>query len=181
MMATMKLSVALLVVLLLIAAPAQGLTTGLDLYSQRRVCRLRLSMAPSADSNSDGGGIVHDDMLFIEHNSMGTKKSMAWNDQRRRFLHEKHVSPGESQLQGMKVLQGTFFPSGDLSSDYYRYAFWRALQRFVSATNSVFGTQALLLALGFKTNKLGEQLQSHDSSYRYIYLRVARYFVSMQD
>ena len=146
--------VALLVVLLI---AAHCLTTGLDLYSQRRVCRLRLSsMVPAAESYSDEGGIVHDDdMLFIEHNSMGTKKFMAWDDQRRRFLHEKHVSPGESQLQGMKVLQGTFFPSGDLSSDYYRYAFWRALQRFVSATNSVFGTQALLLALGFKTNKLG--------------------------
>ena len=153
MMATMKLSVALLVVLLI---AAHCLTTGLDLYSQQRLCRLRVSMTPTADSYSDGGGIVHDDMLFIEHNSMGAKKSMAWDNQRRRFLHEKHVSPGESQLQGMKVLQGTFFPSGDLSVDYYRYAFWRALQRFVSATNSVFGTQALLLALGFKTNKLGE-------------------------
>jgi len=117
-------------------------------------------MADSDASNCH----VHDDcMLFIEHNSMGTKKSMAWDDQQRRFVHEKHVSPGESQLQGMKVLQGTFFPSGELSSDYYRYAFWRALQRFVSATNSVFGTQALLLALGFKTNKLGEKMATTDS------------------
>lgn len=48
-----------------------------------------------------------------------------------------------------------FIPSGNLSPDYYTYARWRMIQRFIAATSNVFGTQALLLALGFKKSSIG--------------------------
>uniref|UniRef100_A0A7S4KRI5 Protein root UVB sensitive/RUS domain-containing protein n=1 Tax=Guillardia theta TaxID=55529 RepID=A0A7S4KRI5_GUITH len=52
-----------------------------------------------------------------------------------------------------KVKQ-SFLPRG-VSEDYYSFTIWRILQRIVSSTVSVFGTQSLLLALGVKTNKVG--------------------------
>jgi hypothetical protein len=55
----------------------------------------------------------------------------------------------------VNLLKSCFIPSGEITSDYYRYSMWRLAQRFVSATCSVFGTQALLLALGFKREKIG--------------------------
>eukprot|EP01036_Dinobryon_divergens_P032231 gene32230-41774_t len=58
-------------------------------------------------------------------------------------------------LQTLTFLSNSFLPSGDLTSDYYRYTLWRAMQRLVGATLSVFGTQALLLALGFKKSSIG--------------------------
>ena len=58
-------------------------------------------------------------------------------------------------LQTLTFLSNSFLPSGDLTSDYYRYTIWRASQRLVGATLSVFGTQALLLALGFKKSSIG--------------------------
>ena len=58
-------------------------------------------------------------------------------------------------LQSLTFLSNSFLPSGDLTSDYYRYTLWRAMQRLVGATLSVFGTQALLLALGFKKSSIG--------------------------
>ena len=55
----------------------------------------------------------------------------------------------------VNLIKSCFIPSGEITSDYYRYSMWRLAQRFVSATCSVFGTQALLLALGFKKEKIG--------------------------
>jgi hypothetical protein len=73
-----------------------------------------------------------------------------------------------------QFLYSCFIPSGKLSKDYFTYTRWRLCQRFVSATArsvlswltahfvppycfllSVFGTQALLLALGFKRAHIG--------------------------
>lgn len=58
-------------------------------------------------------------------------------------------------LQAFTFLKNSFFPSGDLTNDYYKYTIWRAAQRLVGATLSVFGTQALVLALGFKQSSIG--------------------------
>jgi hypothetical protein len=66
-----------------------------------------------------------------------------------------YVYDGESNFDAKQMIKEHFFPSGMLSEDYYRYAAWRATQRLVSATNSVFGTQALILALGFKRSRIG--------------------------
>ena len=52
-------------------------------------------------------------------------------------------------------MQKNLIPSGQLSDDYLKYTLWKAVQRLASSTCSVFGTQALVLALGFKRNKIG--------------------------
>lgn len=54
-----------------------------------------------------------------------------------------------------QMLWEMFMPSGELTPDYYTYTAWRLAQRFVGASSSVFGTQALVLALGFKSNSIG--------------------------
>lgn len=108
---------------------------------------------------------------------------MVWNDRTKRFQPERFPKTQESNsnssssfavgelrlgdrvsgsdqgsnilLQTLTFLSNSFLPSGDLTSDYYRYTLWRAMQRLVGATLSVFGTQALLLALGFKKSSIG--------------------------
>lgn len=50
---------------------------------------------------------------------------------------------------------GLFLPGGNPPPDYYRYAIWRAIQRLVSATNGVFGSQALIMALGIRKKHIG--------------------------
>ncbi len=50
-------------------------------------------------------------------------------------------------------LANNFIPSGDISPDYFTYTKWKCMQRFVAGTSSVFGTQALVMALGVKNSK----------------------------
>lgn len=59
-------------------------------------------------------------------------------------------SPSASRASLQHLLRRSFLPGGEMTPDYYRYTLWRVAQRFVSSTSSVFGTQALLLALGVK-------------------------------
>uniref|UniRef100_A0A0G4G9L5 Protein root UVB sensitive/RUS domain-containing protein n=1 Tax=Chromera velia CCMP2878 TaxID=1169474 RepID=A0A0G4G9L5_9ALVE len=63
-----------------------------------------------------------------------------------------------SRLPGMErvvtTVQHALLPD-NVTPDYYSYTFWRMVQRFLSATVNVFGTQALLLALGIKSRNLG--------------------------
>lgn len=87
---------------------------------------------------------------FIEHGTMCTKKFVSWEPQLQIFK-----ATNDTKFSWQHALHSQFFPSGRLTADYYTYAKWRAIQRLVSSTNSVFGTQALLLALGFKNKNLG--------------------------
>jgi uncharacterized protein (DUF1810 family) len=87
---------------------------------------------------------------FVERGALGTRKKMKWDPSASAFVND-----GESNFKAKQMIKEHFFPGGILSEDYYRYAAWRAAQRLVSATNSVFGTQALILALGFKRSRIG--------------------------
>jgi hypothetical protein len=49
-----------------------------------------------------------------------------------------------------RALTSTFLPES-VTEDYYTYVKWKCFQRFVSSTVNVLGVQALLLALGVKT------------------------------
>ena len=93
-----------------------------------------------------------------EQNRYGIKRDVIYNKDTKSFQAFKPIvtstsKPVTSSLR--QFLYNCFLPSGKLSRDYYSYTLWRLAQRFVSATSSVFGTQALLLALGFKRSSLG--------------------------
>ncbi len=104
--------------------------------------------------NSFDGKVSH--LLHIkEHSNSGGIKQMYYNDISDAFIAEKSVEFTQSQSKLVRILRNSFLPSGALNSDYYKYTLWRIAQRFMSATTSVFGTQALLLALGFKKNSIG--------------------------
>lgn len=90
-----------------------------------------------------------------EHSNTGGIKQMYYNDISDAFITEKSAEFMPSQSKLTRILRNSFLPSGALNSDYYKYTLWRIAQRFISATTSVFGTQALLLALGFKKNSIG--------------------------
>lgn len=68
------------------------------------------------------------------------------------------IVPFNSGYNVKKFLKSCFLPAGKLSQDYFVYSRWRALQRYISATNNVFGTQALMLALGITKRKVGTTL-----------------------
>lgn len=95
-----------------------------------------------------------ENLVLMEQNKRGIKKRVKWNKDSSSF--HSYSSNDEAKQTPMKnFLIDCFIPSGKISSDYYKYSLWRSAQRFVSATSSVFGTQALLLALGFKSNRIG--------------------------
>lgn len=54
-----------------------------------------------------------------------------------------------------RFLFDAFFPP-DVTPDYYAFTAWRFTQRCMSATVGVFGTQALLLALGVRAGRIGQ-------------------------
>lgn len=54
-----------------------------------------------------------------------------------------------------RFLFDAFFPP-DVTPDYYAFTAWRFSQRCMSATVGVFGTQALLLALGVRAGRIGQ-------------------------
>lgn len=92
--------------------------------------------------------------ILIEHSNLGIKRAMRWDESSKTFQqYALHESVKQTPL--LNFFKNCFVPSGAISSDYYTYSLWRLAQRFVSATSSVFGTQALLLALGFKSNRIG--------------------------
>lgn len=96
---------------------------------------------------------------LVEHTKLGGARSIKWDSTTGSFRPKKLVS-AENIQSGNKLtifLKNCFLPGGELSEDYYKYTSWRAAQRFVGATTNVFGTQALLLALGFKKNRIGNR------------------------
>ena len=70
-----------------------------------------------------------------------------------KFLLVKNNNVGGQSLR--LFIRNTFIPNGVVSSEYYNYTLWRLAQRFLSATTSVFGTQSLLLAIGYKKDSIG--------------------------
>jgi hypothetical protein len=94
---------------------------------------------------------------LFEYNSWNVRKEYSIDSSCSQLKSVGSMETAPSKTNSIKnFLTGCFVPGGDLSSDYYRYSLWRMLQRFIGATNHVFGTQALLLALGFqKSSAIG--------------------------
>ena len=86
---------------------------------------------------------------------------LVWDAAAQRFVS---TGSGTSALNGAPIagrlanlqafLKHSFIPE-EVSPDYFSFTKWRIFQRFIAATVSVLGTQALLLALGIKSQRLG--------------------------
>jgi hypothetical protein len=90
---------------------------------------------------------------LVEYDEWNNVKEFVWDESKQQMLSFHPNQPKHKTLT--TFLNDCFIPSGDLTIHYYRYVFWRAIQRFLNSTNHVFGTQALLLALGLKKNRIG--------------------------
>lgn len=95
-----------------------------------------------------------EDKILIEYGSSGIMKAVKWNIEKSSFIQQS-LNGSKKQETYINFIKNCFIPSGVMSGDYYVYSFWRFAQRFVSATSSVFGTQALLLSLGFHSDRIG--------------------------
>lgn len=92
---------------------------------------------------------------FMETYDGMRRHKVAWDAKRRRFSVVQHRMPGDGlTARVQRYLRQSFLPE-HVTPDYYHYTKWRVLQRLISATVSVFGTRALLLALGLKTERVG--------------------------
>jgi Vitamin B6 photo-protection and homoeostasis len=97
----------------------------------------------------------------------GDRRGIEWDERRRVFrLNEWEHAETERRMnakeRGSEFVRRrkmfflrAFFPE-DVTPDYYSFTAWRFAQRCVSATVGVFGTQALLLALGVKAGRIGQ-------------------------
>lgn len=93
--------------------------------------------------------------LFHETTDGIRREMVAWDASRKKFsVVAGPVRWGGWWTRTGHFLKQSFIPDG-VSPDYFTYTKWRILQRLVSATVSVFGTRALLLALGVKTERVG--------------------------
>eukprot|EP00871_Galdieria_phlegrea_P000293 jgi/Galph1/1264/GphlegSOOS_G5967.1 len=112
-------------------------------------------LSPALASNCSVSAMAYD----IEGN---VRRTLEWDEKDARFRYGAHddepmdwVTAWKSWLgKRTDFLKQSFFPEG-ITSDYYAFTFWRVFQRLVSATVGVFGTQALLLALGIKAGRIG--------------------------
>jgi hypothetical protein len=82
---------------------------------------------------------------------------LRWDDKRRRFVFREPNGDRDYEAEFWSFarrkwlwLKQSFIPE-DVTADYYEFAKWRMFQRLMSSTVGVFGTQALLLALGIKS------------------------------
>ena len=90
-------------------------------------------------------------------------RELIWDDTRHRYVYRHRAGDAnyEAEMRGFFQrrwlwLKQSFIPE-DVSPDYYAFAQWRVFQRLMSSTIGVFGTQALLLALGIKSgNKISQ-------------------------
>jgi len=92
-----------------------------------------------------------------------SNRRLEWDEARGRWVTHGLSELEESELldsDGNRVsrdgsvlsnlIRHTFIPDS-VSEDYFSYAKWKLFQRFVSSTVNVFGVQAMLLALGVRT------------------------------
>jgi hypothetical protein len=97
----------------------------------------------------------------------GDRRGIEWDEKAGAFrLKEWEHAETERQMNAKQrgsefvrrrkmFLERAFFPE-DVTPDYYSFTAWRFAQRCVSSTVGVFGTQALLLALGVKSGRIGQ-------------------------
>ncbi|CEM16729.1 unnamed protein product [Vitrella brassicaformis CCMP3155] len=100
----------------------------------------------------------------IYESSGSGRRRIIWDQDTKRFfissvaqsVDGEHLPLAKHIPRKIKdTLKSAFVPD-NVTPDYYGYTRWRAFQRLVSATANVFGTQALLLALGIKARRLGQ-------------------------
>lgn len=109
---------------------------------------------------------------LVELDSSGTRHEAVWDSSSERFVDKR-----QRQFNFRNFFLDNFYPGGTLAPDYYRYAGWRATQRLISATNGVFGTQALIMALGIKKKHLG-RFSYEESAGSSLMRRVSKLFIS---
>uniref|UniRef100_A0A7S2WMF6 Protein root UVB sensitive/RUS domain-containing protein n=1 Tax=Rhizochromulina marina TaxID=1034831 RepID=A0A7S2WMF6_9STRA len=129
-----------------------------------RAAFFRFPVSASAVPNVDRGeGVGGVDLGSIVENQGIVARRVVWDGQgnwvaqplkkssenQDGAAHPHEGSRGKRQLF-KDLAQHTFVPEG-VTADYYSFTRWRCFQRFVSATINVFGVQAMLLALGIKT------------------------------
>lgn len=115
-------------------------------HSSRSAIRSSLPCTASADALAD--------VILIEKTRYENRR-LYW-DQKENVLKKSAELSFASRPNRLLImhsylngfLRNCFMPVGTLTQDYNTYTAWRIMQRFLSATTSVFGTQSLLLAIG---------------------------------
>jgi purine-cytosine permease-like protein len=108
------------------------------------------STSLSATSMCVSTNAINESQLRLSESGLGGKQqAVQWLPTRGRF-EPRPITTSPVSVGFKELMKKFFLPGGSMTSDYYRYTMWRFSQRFVSATCGVFGTQALLMALGVK-------------------------------
>lgn len=97
----------------------------------------------------------------------GDRRGVEWDEKTKSFIlkewehaeTERRMNPQERVQEFIRrrrqFLTRAFFPE-DVTPDYYSFTAWRFAQRCVSSTIGVFGTSALLKALGIRSGRIGQ-------------------------
>uniref|UniRef100_A0A7S2ZP82 Uncharacterized protein n=1 Tax=Rhodosorus marinus TaxID=101924 RepID=A0A7S2ZP82_9RHOD len=118
-------------------------------FSKHHISSTRIGAVPSPLLASVGVATV------AAYDLNGSKRrSLEWDDDSGQLFLTSTNSPEEELAQWLKhkyeQLRRLFLPD-DVSPDYYHFTAIRFVQRIISATVNVLGTQSLILALGLKS------------------------------
>lgn len=162
-----EIALVVLILLLVTVDLAAALSRLTSKAASRRL--YSVSESPELVRGDEGNGLESIDVVEYSENKggnrmYGKKQVVQWDPTTAMFsiksfggangLNGAKVRNARTPLKFLtRVLYNNFVPSGNITEDYFTYSKWRACQRFVSATSSVFGTQALVMALGVKSGK----------------------------
>jgi len=126
-----------------------------NVHSHHHTTTPSLATPPDPSSSSSSSSSSNHNGFVESYDGMIRRHQALWDDKRNQFIIQAETSTWSNYRQRtMAFLRQAFLPE-HVTPDYYIYTKWRILQRLVSATVSVFGTRALLLALGVKTEMVG--------------------------
>lgn len=125
-----------------------------ELFFSKRFFRSHLGRVISTTKRDNARCISEysSNASFIEYHGWNQSKKLIFDEHLFKFREFKRT---DLSSWCKSIVFSAFLPSGDINNQYLRYVRWRTIQRLISSTNNVFGTQALLLALGFKKKKIG--------------------------
>ncbi|CAB1096949.1 unnamed protein product [Ectocarpus sp. CCAP 1310/34] len=116
---------------------------------------------PSGDKDKAGGAKGGGRGWTLKEQEGPAWTEIVWDESKERFVEADSLRDRSNSQRvrgavgGLQLLLRHWFIPEDVTPDYYHFTFWRMFQRFVAGTINVFGTQALLLALGIKAKRLG--------------------------
>ena len=130
------------------AASAFGRRTASKItqHARRRIQTRTASTSGSAQPNHE---------WFVSDVQASSGKKVKYRLEYGRLKHletDEQRGPSRLKEKTLSLIERTLYPEGEVTKDYWGFAYWNFLRSAISSSTSVLGTQGLLRALGLNAN-----------------------------